>query len=153
MIPATMVRRASVLVIVTAVAGLAGPGAACKRAEPRAEEKALEKAGGVQVDIDKVPDDFPGSIPVYPGAKIVLAAKSMRDPAKPAWALTLETGDSKDAVAAYYKQHMAGFTPASDLNMDETAMALWQSSAVDVTILIARQPDAKTGITIDATQK
>jgi len=162
------------LLPVAVVASLALETTACKRAAERMEEKAIERQTGAQVNLDskggtmtftsdagtfvagagtKLPDDFPKGIPVYPGAKVDMAAKANNPKGKPAWTLTLETGDSKDQVVAYYKAKMAGFKNASDMSLGDTDMSVWQSADYDVTLMVNSAANQKTAITISAAGK
>jgi hypothetical protein len=146
---------------------------ACKRASERAEERAIEQQTGDQVRVDsekqtvtvgndagslvsslgsKVPDDFPKVVPIYPGGKPMIAAKSSNPQGKPAWSVTLETDDTKDKVVAYYKANMSGLKLASDMDMGQTDMSIWQSPQYDVTLMVS-EADQKTTIIVSATGK
>jgi hypothetical protein len=159
------------LPVAVLVASLALETAACKRAAERMEEKAIERQTGAEVHLDskggtmtfasdagtlvagagtKVPDDFPKAIPLYPGAKVDLAAKANDPKGKPAWTLTLETGDSKDQVVAYYKAKMTGFNNASDMSLGDTDMSVWRSADYNVTLMVNTAGNQKTAITITA---
>lgn len=166
--------RIAPLALLPIVASLALETTACKRAAERMKEKAIERQTGGQVNIDskggttiitsdagtfvagngtKVPDDFPKTIPVYPGAKVDLAAKANNPNGKPAWTLTLETGDSKDQVVAFYEAKMTGFKNASDMSLGDTDMSVWQSAGYDVTLMVNAAGNRKTAITISAAGK
>src|SRR5208283_5394795 len=96
-------------------------GAGCKSAREKAEQRAVETQTGGQVQLvdgglilrtdagvvalgenSKIPDDFPKTIPVYPGARVNMAARSAGSGGKPAWSLSLETGDEQPKVVAFY---------------------------------------------------
>jgi len=145
-----------------------------EKAEERAIEKSLEKQGGGQVSINgekgsltivtdagsfemgagaKIPDDFPKTVPVYPGAKTDFAAKSSDPKGKAAWSLQLETTDSKDQVVAYYKAHMSGFTQSTTADMGKSAMDVWQSPQYDVTLIVGGENAKSTSISLNAASK
>ncbi|HEY8038268.1 MAG TPA: hypothetical protein VIF15_00670 [Polyangiaceae bacterium] len=163
----------SALLLAVVAASLAISTTACKsaadRAREKAEEKAIEQQTGGQVTIDdkqgtmtlvndagtvtmgagaKIPADFPKSVPVYPGATTDLASRQSNPQGKPAWSLTLETGDAKDKVVAYYKANLADFKVASDMDMGEAHMSVWQNAQYDLTLMISEGSDKKTAITI-----
>jgi hypothetical protein len=156
---------------------LALASAGCKRfaerAREKAEEKAIQKQTGGQVDLDtekgtlrivtdagavtvgtgaKVPDDFPKAVPIYPGSTVAFAATT-RETGKEAWTVNLETRDSKEAVAAYYKSNLGGFTQASNMELGTSIMQVWQGPKYDVTLIMATEADSKTDITLNATAK
>ena len=153
---------------------LASASSGCRRAQERAEEQAIEQQTGGQVHLNsdkgtmtittdagtlmagvgsKIPDDFPKTIPVYPGAKADLAAKSASASGKDAWTVTLESPDPKDKVVAYYKANMPAFKMASDMNMGQTDMTVWQGTQYDVTLMISEAGAGKTTIAISAAGK
>jgi hypothetical protein len=159
-------------------AAVALPGVACKSAAERAREKAEEKAietqtgGQVQLDDKKgtltivteagamtlgtgssLPADFPKSVPIYPGATTGFSSKSADPRGKDVWSVQLESGDSKDKVVAWYKANMGGFTSASDMDLGESSMQVWQSPKLDVTLIIGSEPNAKTSIMLNASSK
>jgi hypothetical protein len=106
--------------------------AACKRTDRRATERALEQAtGNDQVEIDEdgdrvtlrnksdegesvlelgggahIPADFPKSIPIYPGSKIV-AAVGVTQNGKRTHLVTLAAGAAPGVVFDYYKAELA----------------------------------------------
>ena len=158
-------------------AAFALPSVGCKRlaerAAEKAEEKAIEKQTGGQVTINgqkgtmtivtdagtmtlgetaKIPDDFPKAVPVYPGAKAKMALKSATN-GKEAWSLSLETTDTKDAVVAYYKANMSGYTVASTMDMGTSTMTVYQSPKLDVTMMAAAESGGKTGVTLNVASK
>jgi len=171
----TMIDRLTVAALVVAVAL---PSVACRKlaekAEERAIEKSLEKQGGGQVSINgekgsisivsdagsfvmgagaKIPDDFPKAVPIYPGAKPAFAARSTDPKGKAAWSLQMETPDSKDQVVAYYKGHMSGFTQATTADMGKSAMDVWQSPQLDVTLIVGGENAKTTSISLNAASK
>lgn len=158
---------ASIAILFVVAAGTT----ACKSARERAEEQAAARRAAAQLTISdagltmtleggvfslgagtKLPDDFPKSVPVYPGSHIQMAARSPGAQGKPAWSLSLETQDPGTSVIAFYKAHMAGFTQASALAMGDTQMAVWQSAQLDVTLMVSSsaggaESDGPTGAT------
>jgi hypothetical protein len=160
-------------VLATSAFGAAG----CKRMAERMEEKGIEKSTGGQVHINgengtisvtndsgtgtvsvgtgaKLPDDFPATIPIYPGAKPSLAAKTADPRGKAAWSLALETADAKDQVVAFYKAKMSGFTVESSMDMGTTSMNVYKSAQYEVTVMVATESGSKkTVITINAVTK
>jgi hypothetical protein len=162
-----------VLALAVALAGVACKSAA-ERAREKAEEKALEQKTGGEVKVDEnkgtltivtdagamtlgtgtsIPADFPKAVPLYPGATPGFAAKSTDPRGKDVWSLQLETGDARDKVVAYYKANMSGFTLATNLDMGESSMEVWQSPKLDVTLIIGSESDAKTSITENVASK
>ena len=156
------------------VAALAVPSMGCKRLAERAEERAIEKGTGGQVQIDDqkgtftvvtdagtvtmgssatLPDDFPRSVPIYPHATPSFAAKSRDGKGKAAWSVMLETADSKDQVAAFYKSSLTGFTQASTMDMGQSTMSVYQSAKYDVSLMIASESKVKTAITLSVASK
>ena len=162
------------LVALLSVTALASTG--CKRlaekaeekAIERAEEKALEKNGGGQVSINNgggsmtittdagtvqlgngahIPDDFPKEVPVYPGAKPTASIKSSQG-TKPVWTVTLETTDSKDKVAAYYKANLSGFTQKSAMDLGTGSILVYESPKYDVTFTASTE-GAKTELLVN----
>jgi hypothetical protein len=156
------------------VATLAAPSAGCRRLEERMQEKAIEKGTGGQVQVDDqkgtitvvtdagamtlgasatLPADFPASVAIYPHATPSFATRSLDAKGKQAWSVLLETSDSKDKVAAYYKANMTGFTQASTMDMGQSTMSVYQSPKYEVSMMIAAEPSAKTAITLSVASK
>lgn len=108
-------------------------------------------------DVAKVPADFPRTIPVYPGAKVNMAAHATGAKGKPAWSLSLETGDEQAKVVAFYASSLTAsagkFTKASDLAMGDTQMTVWQSAEYDVTLMISAGTENQTTITMTVAGK
>jgi hypothetical protein len=166
------------LPVVLALAALSVlPSVGCKRlaerAAEKAEEKAIEKQTGGQVSINgekgqltittdagamtfgtgaKIPDDFPKAVPVYPGAKPSLGAKSAAA-GKDVWTVAMETTDTKDQVVAFYKSNLSGFTQASTMDLGTSTMSVYQSPKLDVTVMAAAQSAGKTEITLNVSTK
>lgn len=166
--------RTSLAVVATLVAASTVSTVGCKRMAEKAEEKALERATGGQVQINdgkgtitvrtdagiatmgataKVPDDFPKAIAVYPGATPVFAATSTDPKGKQVWSLQFETPDAKDKIVAYYKANMSGFTQATSMDMGTSSMNVYQSPKYDVTLMVGGSSNGKTGFTLNAASK
>jgi hypothetical protein len=105
----------------------------------------------------KIPDDFPKTVPVYPGAIVNLAGRSAGAQGKPAWTLSLETGDEQAKVVAFYASGLAAsaaaFKKNSDLNLGDTQMSVWQSAPYDVTLMITAGAENQTTITMTVSGK
>jgi hypothetical protein len=100
-----------------------------------------------------VPDDFPGGVPLYPGARTAIVTKSGNARGKPAWSITLESDDPKERVSSYYKANMKEFTPASEMSLADTTMSVWHNDRYDVTILVGPGANQKTEITLTVAQR
>jgi len=107
--------------------------------------------------VAKVPADFPKTVPVYPGVKVNMAAHATGAKGKPAWSLSLETGDEQPKVVAFYASSFTAsagkFTKASDLAMGDTQMTVWQSADYDVTLMISAGAESQTTITMTVAGK
>ena len=101
----------------------------------------------------QLPDDFPKEIPLYPGGRLVAAAKSTGPQGRPAWSVTLETGDTKDRVVDFYKNGMPAFRLATSMDMGDTGMCVWQGSQYDATLMATVGADHKTTATLTAAGK
>ena len=103
----------------------------------------------------KVPDDFPKTVPIYPGAKPLLAGKTANGQGKPSWSVTLETPDEVTKIVAFYKSKLTSFTLASDLAVGDSNMSVWQSPTYDVSAMVAAVPgdQPSTSILLSVTAK
>lgn len=83
-----------------------------------------DKKTGTTVDIGsgKVPDTFPKDFPLYPGAKVVSSLSGAESGKNNGFWLTMTTGDSPDAVDAYYKNGLStnGWTVETTFTSDST---------------------------------
>jgi hypothetical protein len=118
----------------------------------------INEAGTVALgENTKIPDDFPKAIPVYPGARVNMAAHAPGGQGKGAWSLSLETGDDQPTVVAYYAKTMGAsagaFKKGSDLALGDTQMTVWQGAQYDVTLMISASPDSQTAITMTVAGK
>ncbi len=148
----------------------------CKSSQEKAGQRAAQTQNGAQVQLVegglvmtndagtvalgenvKIPDDFPKTIPIYPGAKVNMASRSAAEKGRAAWSLSLETGDEQPKVVAFYASGMAAspgaFKQGSDLALGDTQMTVWQSAQLDVTLMISATADSKTAITMTVTGK
>jgi hypothetical protein len=156
------------------VVSLAVATVGCKRLTERLQEKAIENGTGGQVHVDDdkgtitvitdagamtlgssatVPQDFPGAVAIYPHAKPTFATRSLDPKGKKTWSLLLETTDSKDKVAAFYKSSMSGFVQASSMDMGQSTAAVYQSAQYEVSMMIASETNSKTAITLSVASK
>jgi hypothetical protein len=148
---------------------------ACKRLKEKAEEKAIERATGGQVQLNgdnggkvtvsapdgggtmtfgagtEIPKDWPKDVPVYPGAKPLASLATTNDQGKPAWLMTLETTDSKEQVVAFYKGKMTSYTSTADMDMGQGHMTNYESGTGNLTLLVSQdKAGAKTTIQLTA---
>jgi hypothetical protein len=151
-------------------------GAGCKSSQEKAGPRPSVTQNGTQVQLvegglvmttdagtvalgenAKIPDDFPKTVPLYPGAKVNMASRSAAEKGKAAWSLSLETGDEQPKVVAFYASAMAASTGAfkkgSDLALGDTQMTVWQGAQLDVTLMISAGAENQTAITMTVTGK
>jgi hypothetical protein len=100
----------------------------------------------------KLPADFPAAIPLYPGARVVVAT-SGQTLGKPAWAVTLETPDALEKVRAFYKTGLAGFERVSGMMMGDTDMATWRSPDYELTFMLTASADKTTVISLSVAKR
>jgi hypothetical protein len=169
MIRAMHSRTSPAFPIVLATLALVSAASGCKSSREKAVERAAEEQSG-QVQLteagitmttdagavtlgpgSKIPDDFPKTVPVYPGAKVNMAARSAAGKDRATWSLSLETGDEQPKVVAFYASSMSAsvgkFTKGSDLPLGDTQMTVWQSAQFDVTVMISAGAESQTTIT------
>jgi hypothetical protein len=155
---------------------LVGSSAGCKSSQEKAGQRAATMQNGAQVQLveggllmttdagtvalgenAKIPDDFPKTVPLYPGAKVNMAARSAGDKGKPAWSLSLESGDEQPKVVAFYASNMTAsagaFKKGSDLALGDTQMTVWQGAQFDVTLMISAGADNQTAISMTVAGK
>jgi hypothetical protein len=147
-----MRRSAVVLAIVIAVGG-------CARSSGKAEDKpapapvpSAARVEPAEAAAASLPADFPKAIPLYPGAKVVVATRS-ETLGKPAWAATLETPDGADAVSAFYKAGLGAFKRESGMRMADTDMSVWQGRDYDLTLMVTASADKTTVINLSVARK
>ncbi len=95
--------------------------------------------GSVVVSGDgvKLPEDFPKDVPVYPGAKIASAVSSAQSGTS-GHMVTLETSDSPDKIATFYKAKFSGWQVKMEM------------SSGGGKVLLLESPDAKRSVTVVA---
>ena len=133
----------------------------CSKIKEKLAEKAAEKAietatGAEEVDLNgssggvtvkdakggvvkvgtnaKLPDDWPSSVPVYPGSTVV-ASFSANDGKM----VHLETKDSVDEVTKFYKDKLSGFTKEAELDLGGNRTIAYKKGKEKIGISIARQ--------------
>jgi len=155
-------RTSSGAVVLTLAITYAG----CGRTSGKAEDGSAPAPTGAQVQVPEggpklhteagaaatLPADFPTAIPLYPGAK-VLVATSSETLGKPAWAATLETRDTFDAVGAFYRSGLAAFKRESGMRMGDTDMSVWQGPQYDLTLMVTESTDRTTVINLSVARK
>lgn len=82
-------------------------------------EKAVEQTGGGNVDVNvgKLPQDWPAFLAPYPGAKVQVAGTS-HITGKLSGSLSMQTSDAPEQVLAHYTKVLSGFTLKQELNMN-----------------------------------
>lgn len=82
-------------------------------------EKTVEQAGGGNVDVNlgKVPKDWPAFLAPYPGSKVQVAGTSYIT-GKLSGSLSMQTSDAPAQVLDHYSKALAGFTLKQELNMN-----------------------------------
>ncbi len=111
-----------------------------------------DKESGTTMDIGsgKIPDNFPKDFPIYPGAKVT-SVLSGTNKAKNGFWVTLETGDSLDKVAAFYKSELAknGWEVSATYTTEETMTEAVTKGKLEGNLTINRSSSAdKTEIVI-----
>jgi hypothetical protein len=144
----------------------------------KAAEKAAEKATGGQVDIDSktgqvnmkqkgpdgketevqlgqnttLPADFPKSVPVYPGAKIMASVSISQG--ENGHMLTLSTQDSVGAVLEFYKKNLSGFKVDGELGGADTTILTMSSDSMTVSVTASKSSaDGSTMIQLTASKR
>jgi hypothetical protein len=100
-----------------------------------------------------VPDDFPKAVPLYPGARVLSAAKSAGAGGRPAWSVVSESSDSTENVRAYFAKHLDGFTLSKETRLPKARMSVWQSASYDVTLMAGNGASGGTTITVSAVER
>ena len=158
------------LVLGLAVLALTSGSLGCRKIRERMQERALEKASGGKVDIEhggdtvtikgdkpgdqlvvgkdaKLPDDFPKTVPIYPGAKIIgsYAASGAAGKDK-GFTVQLETTDAPDKVVAFYKSKMPGGSAAQQFEMNGPTghVLTYKDGTNAVSVITAASTDNKT---------
>jgi hypothetical protein len=100
-----------------------------------------------------IPDDFPRTLPLYPGARVTLGGVQTIASGKRSWSLTVETPDPRDRVLVFYGTNLPGFEPASAIDVVDSYLAVWRSPALDLDLLVGRGADGKTTVTLDVEER
>ncbi|MEO6421085.1 MAG: hypothetical protein ABIP39_16855, partial [Polyangiaceae bacterium] len=101
-----------------------------------------------------VPEDFPKSVPIYPGATVT-SGTSFDNPGQKVSSVGLQTSDAADKVAAYYKAQLptAGLQDTNDLPNNPVAgfirILTFTDTVSGCVVSVTLQPNAgDTGTTI-----
>ena len=127
----------------------------------KAAEKAVEQATGQGVDLEKgrvtvkddkgntaewgagarLPDDWPGELAPYPGAKLV-ASYASRQNGKLSGTLAMTTSASPDQVFDHYQAKLQGFTFKSETNFGGNRIKQFAKDKSQVTITVTPDDEA-----------
>lgn len=145
----------------------------------KAAEAVIESKTGEKVDIDqkdgklrvqskdgkgtfvvgenKVPDDFPKNVPVYPGAKVESSMAGTGAQGDTGFMLTLSTPDPVEKVGAFYKDAATKNGGKQQLDMQTPAghMVSWQTSdGISASVVVSGDSgENKTSIMLQAGTK
>jgi len=140
---------------------LGAPSVGCKKLKESIEEKAMEKAGLEKTERDdqgqtftfkgnkpgeevtfgttqKIPDNFPADVPVYPGAKVMAAAASGQD----TFSITLTTNDPVAKVVEFYNSKI----PADGERMAIANMLTYTTDKHRVTVMTNENEGAAAAV-------
>lgn len=113
--------------------------------------------GTFVVGENKVPDDFPKNVPVYPGAKVESAMAATGGQGDSGFILTLSTPDAADKVAAFYKDAASknGAKQLLDMQTPAGHMVSWQTTdALSASAVVSGDAsENKTTIMLQASAK
>jgi hypothetical protein len=108
---------------------------ACKKDPPPEPVASPSDAGGDTMAeakavprTDGYPDDFPSSIPSYPGATNVVAKKSQGLRLAPIWDVSFSTTDAPGQVALFYVQNIHGFQGSGTTSPSGQAESHWENA-------------------------
>jgi hypothetical protein len=144
----------------------------CKRARQEAFEQRAREASGadnVRVEDDgkrvtlsgradgsesevelgesaRIPADFPKSVPIYPGAKLV-AAVGTTDQGKRSHVVTLSTSAGADVVYDFYKQRLPSFGSVEEISLGGMRM-LSADNGAGTTLEVMITADGQDGSTV-----
>lgn len=82
-----------------------------------------------------VPADFPKDVPIYPGAKVTGAVASAGG-AKSGHMLTMQTPDSPEKIANFYKEKLSGWKPELDVASSDGRTLMLQSPDEERTVML-----------------
>jgi hypothetical protein len=147
-----------------------------EKLEKKAAEEAIERGSGGQVSIDndgkgmtihdnkgggtvtigenKVPEDWPSIVPIYPKGKVVQSYSGKQN-GQTSFMVALETDDSANDVFTFYKSKLKGFTQNSEMTTGDMRMLVVQDPATkrDISVVVTKSGDKATMIQITTSQK
>jgi hypothetical protein len=100
-----------------------------------------------------VPEDFPKVVPIYPGARIVTAAKATGPTGKGVWTVGLVANDEKNVVFTFFRANLSSFKQMSDSTIGPARTGTWQNPQYDVTVTVGDSPDKHTSIVMAVNAK
>jgi hypothetical protein len=98
----------------------------------------------------KLPDDFPASVPVYPGSKISAAVTSdavaADEPGAKGYVVVFQTDDPADMVTSFYSSALKRTKRTVDMTAGKTRMLTFHDDSArrDVTLTITPEKDHTT---------
>jgi hypothetical protein len=101
----------------------------------------------------EIPDDFPRTLPLYPGGRITLGGVRRVPPGKRSWSLTVETPDPKLRVLAFYQANLPGFEPTGGVDVGDSVLAVWRSPPMDLDLYVGKGADGNTTVTLDVEER
>ncbi len=136
----------------------------CRKIEEKMAEKAAEKATGGEVDIDSktgsvkmkqkgpdgkesevqlgegasIPADFPKSVPIYPGSKVMSAVTISQGDSH---MVMLNTKDSTSAVLEYYKKNLPAYKVDGELAGGDTTILTLSNDKTTVSVTATKSSD------------
>lgn len=158
------------------VCAFAGMG--CKSPKKTFEERAKEATGADQVEVAeegkrvtlsgksdsgeshvelgeaaRIPADFPKTIPIFPGAKIV-AAVDMTDKGKRSHVVTLSADVKPDAVLQFYEQRLPSFGKVDKVSLGGMrVLSAEDGKGTSVNVLVTDGGDGTSTIQLTASQR
>ncbi len=109
---------------------------------------------GTVTNENKLPDDWPGDVPTYPGATVQVSGVMNPDAEQKGASAMLQTSDAVTDVIAFYKTQMAAQGWTVDATMQLNGGTVMSSSKDDRAMSVSIMPAGdKTTITIGTGQK
>ncbi len=132
------------LIVVGARAGLMKSSTTLDTKET--EEKSIDDVTvttdqGTWSTSDKLPNDFPADVPVYPGSTVQGSLAAGQDTSSEGHYVGLQTADSVDDVAKWYKGEIAkqGWKIQADATVNGTSVLSAEKSGRIATVTIATE--------------
>jgi hypothetical protein len=100
-----------------------------------------------------VPADFPKTVPIYPGAKVVAATKTTGPTGKGAWTVGLVSNDDKNIVFTFFRANLSSFKQTTDSTVGPARTGTWQNPQYDVTVTVGDSPDKHASIAMSVNAK